>query len=722
MKDIRMITGKSIIPEQNLVLRLLECKEGEGLEEILMQYETVLPKFRTYLQPRAAVAAGEVPKELQKDIGHEKMLYVLLTLGGGIDRLAESYFSKGDAHLGLLVNAMADASLFAFDKQVQEFIKRMGREEGFGVCTRLEAPSDLPIEMQKTAFDVLEADRRLGLSITSGYMLKPLKSMCYFLVILKDSGVFAVGHDCGTCGSKTCGLSNVVLKIHTHYGEKKIVCKKGSRLGEVLIKQGIALPMPCGGAGKCGKCKVKIKNAGLPVTLADRNFLTEEELQAGVRLACQVELTEELTVSIEHEEAGEAVILGSSDSERKHRKEEKAYGIAVDLGTTTLAFSLIGLESKGLRGSYACMNSQRAYGADVMSRIQASNQGRGESLKKIIQKDLCRGIKALLGERQISEKKLKKIIINGNTPMIHLLLGYSCQGLSKAPFTPVSLCRKVLPAKEVLGCMDFSAEVILPPGCSPFIGADITAGLFACKWNLLRQPCLFIDLGTNGEMALGDKTGFYTASTAVGPAFEGGNITFGMASVAGAVSGADMEEGKLKIHTIGDKPPLGICGTGVIEIVAELLKNDLIDTSGKLAMPYFETGFPVAEKEDGEMIKIYQKDIRQLQLAKGAVRAGIQVLLEKAGIGYDGIHKVFLAGGFGYYLDGEKAAVIGLLPKELLEKTVTPGNTSLKGGERYLREEDKGDAMEEIVKKAREVVLAKEEAFERLYVKCMDFP
>lgn len=731
MTDIRIVTGKNIIPQKDIVFELLGYHgQGHSREEMTRQYDNLLPKLRAYLKPKAALTVQEAPEDLKKLTGQDRVMCVVLTVGKGADTLCKSFFDRGDGFSGLFVSAMADASLFAFEEQVQGYIKRMCEEEGFGICRRLSAPEDLPVKMQKTACDMVDAKRTLGLSLTSAFMLNPERSMCYFLVVTEDKDVFQASHDCRTCTSLDCGLRQreVTLTIRNPSGEKKISCQWGERLQDVLSKHGIALLSPCGGMGKCGKCRIKVTEGILPVTQADEKCLAKEELSSGFRLGCQAKVLGDISIFFLQEESEEIQILGNADKEtgcRGKAKEEQrdtSYGVAVDIGTTTLAFSLVSLGSKKVIHSHVCMNPQRVYGFDVMSRIQAANQGRGRELKELIQGSLLSGIKTLLLSKNVLGDLVKKIIFTGNTTMLHLLRGYSCQGLGAAPFTPDSLERERLSFGEVFGNQELSAEVILPPGASAFIGADIISGLFACGWQEQRETALFLDLGTNGEMVLGDGNSFYTASTAAGPAFEGGNITFGTGSVKGAISGAEVSEGKLKVTTIMDASPVGICGTGLIEIVAELLKAGIIGSTGRLGEEYFEHGFPVAEKESGEMIRLFQKDIRELQLAKGAVRAGIEILLEKSGMEYKDIHRVYLAGGFGFYLSREKAAAIGLLPRELLEKTVAVGNTSLKGGEYYLTREDARETLDRLSKGAREVALAKEPRFQELYLKHMNFP
>ena len=220
------------------------------------------------------------------------------------------------------------------------------------------------------------------------------------------------------------------------------------------------------------------------------------------------------------------------------------------MGTTTLAFSLVVLESKKVRHSYASMSPQRVLGLDVMSRIQSANQGDGKALKELIQRELQIGIQILLAEKKLPTHKLKKIVLSGNTTMFHLLRGYSCKSLGAAPFTPVSLAEETLSSREALGEVTLKAQVFLPPGASAFIGADIISGLFACWWKANKEIFFVWDMGINGEMDPGNWYYFFTAHTAVGPAFEGGKITFGTGSVKGAISHARYTDGKLQVDTI----------------------------------------------------------------------------------------------------------------------------------------------------------------------------
>lgn len=394
------------------------------------------------------------------------------------------------------------------------------------------------------------------------------------------------------------------------------------------------------------------------------------------------------------------------------------YAIAIDLGTTTLAFSLVDIVSKKILHTVTILNSQRKYGADVLSRIQASVDGKKEELRACIQKDLREGIDELLKECRIMD--IDHIAISGNTTMIHLLMGYDCSTLGVYPFAPVNTEFISGTAEEIIGYKQPGAEIktTILPSISAFIGGDIVAGLYALDFATNKEISLFVDLGTNGEIALGNCDRILTTSVAAGPAFEGGNISCGTGSVAGAICAVEINRNDvsdIKLNTIHNAPPCGICGTGVIETVAELLKCGLIDETGLLADEYFDTGFPLTNEQ--EPIIFTQQDIRQFQLAKAAVRTGIEVLTKEYGITVDEIDKVYIAGGFGYHLNINKASSIGLILQELTTKTTAVGNTSLAGAVKYLTDPNASHILQRIKNASEDIILANDSDFQEVYLK-----
>lgn len=309
--------------------------------------------------------------------------------------------------------------------------------------------------------------------------------------------------------------------------------------------------------------------------------------------------------------------------------------ITADVGTTTIAMALYGADGRP-KDYFTAVNPQRAYGADVISRIRAAeNPETAEELQQMILKSLEQGIKKFLAE--LSEGEQPYMVLAGNTTMIYLLMGWSPKELGQAPFWASRLDGGTMRIAGV-PCFVF-------PGLSAFVGGDIVSGIYACRMTEQEKPMLFIDLGTNGEIVLGSKAGIYACATAAGPAFEGG-------------------------------PNRGIWGADMVSITAELLERGILDETGLLQEKYFETGVQLGQ------IHVTQRSIRAIQLAKAAIFAGIQILLQKADISIAEIDRVVLAGGFGYYLNPADAVRIGLLPKELLEKAYPGGNTALAGAHR----------------------------------------
>ncbi len=383
--------------------------------------------------------------------------------------------------------------------------------------------------------------------------------------------------------------------------------------------------------------------------------------------------------------------------------------VCIDIGTTTLAFELVTVD--GTVKSYKSVNPQRRFGQDVLSRIEAANRGRLEELKNAISYAILKGFHEVSAEYG----DVNKVVIAGNTTMIHLLMGYSCETLGEYPFKSEHLNTIKTTFDKVVGNGNAPhTDTVIYGGISAFVGGDITSGLYMCDFDLSNKVNMFIDLGTNGEMAIGNSGKIIVSSTAAGPAFEGGRISCGVGSVDGAVCGIDLKSGRIK--TIGDKKPVGLCGTGIIELVSELLDEKVIDSTGLLSGEYFENGYKAAEN-----VVFTQSDIRQVQMAKSAVRAGIEVLADEYGIKLGDIDTVYLAGGFGYGLSVEKACNMGILPREFLGKTKVLGNSSLGGCVKYCSQKDGDERVKYIKSIASEISLGNNEKFNRLYIEYMNF-
>ena len=489
---------------------------------------------------------------------------------------------------------------------------------------------------------------------------------------------------------------------------------EGTSILQALQARGEYIPAPCGGNGTCGKCRVRFVQDPPAPSQADRKVLTEAEIADGVRLACRTAAVQGAVIEIEAGDekqmdvasgftldvaSGRVPVQRDIVDGEKDTEEGGTIAAAVDIGTTTIAMSAVDIGSGRILGTSTGINHQRSWGADVISRMEASNQGKGALLQKSIRADLD-----LLRE-ELGLAQDARMVISGNSTMEHLLQGLSCETLGVAPYTPVDI-----------SLHEYENMTILP-GISTFVGADIVSGIVACGIDQSEEICILVDLGTNGEMAIGNRNRIISASTAAGPAFEGGNISCGVAGIPGAVSSVEITDGEARVETIGGLPPVGLCGTCVLETVYELLKEELVDEAGLLDDEYFDDGFPVAEG-----IVFTNKDVREVQLAKSAVRAGLEVLLEEYGADYDQIGKLYIAGGFGQKINLEKAVGIGLLPEELLDRMVPVGNSSLAGAVMAACDPSVLERMRAVGENAEETALAENPLFSDLYMDNMFFP
>ena len=492
---------------------------------------------------------------------------------------------------------------------------------------------------------------------------------------------------------------------------------------DALIRADAPSSVVCGGTGKCGKCKVRLLEGELPVTESDRQHFTASELEGGLRLACRAYPEGPVKVEVLScsEDDFEAVAEHTLSGVAPAREQSGSYGIAVDIGTTTIAMQLVALDTGEITGTYTALNRQRRFGADVISRMKVSVEGHKEELRQLIREDLGKGTRSLIRDAGIRADAVTELAIAGNATMIHLLMGYSCEGLGAYPFTPVNIGPIESTYESIFGDTFLQARVRILPGISVFVGGDIVSGLYERNADLCEEYFLLIDLGTNGEMAIGNRERILVTSAAAGPAFEGGNIRFGVGSVKGAIASVTIGSRGAEVETIAGKAPIGICGTGVIEAVAELLRTGLMDETGCLGEAYFEDGYPLAEAEDGSTILLTQKDIREIQLAKGAVRAGLEILFLRYGITKEEVARVYLAGGFGFHLNCHKAAAIGLLPEKLEDKVEIIGNSALSGAVKFLLDPEAFDRTSGIAGCAEEVILSMDRDFNRLYMEYMGF-
>lgn len=716
--------------EKETVFRLINCyPDSPVYEDMEDSFQEMQEEMLRLCHPVGVMAKGRIPASLdpRKEGKEREAIFVLVTVGQEISDYSTRAFQKGDCVEGMLADAMADAALFSLEEDIQKALRKACADWHLGILKRLEAPQDMSMEVQKEVLSQTGAGELLGMELSEGYMFRPLKTSCQIYLTTAEEGIFRAQHNCRSCPNLTCGLRHIEpLKIRVIAGkpeeEKEILFQEGTVL-QALCQQIEGIQSPCGGKGTCGKCRIQVLEGSLPVKREDERFFTEEELAAGWRLACQAIPQEDLVIRLGRQFENKIEVQAGFYGKTSEKQEfsENGFGFAVDIGTTTVAIQLYDLKNGKCLDTYTGLNGQRAYGADVIARIQAAVEGKEEELTEKICKELWKGMEHLRKAHGVSREQVKKIAIAGNTTMIHLLMGYPCEGLGRVPFTPYRLDTIQVSAGEIFPEMEGNTELLIYPGISTFVGADIVSGMCALSMGEGKKLQMLIDLGTNGEMALGNQDALLVTSTAAGPAFEGGNITWGTGSIPGAVCHAWQEDGSLKIRTIQDQPPVGICGTGVIELVSELVKAEEIDETGRLEEPWFEEGYPVVQNVRGEQIVLTQKDVREIQLAKAAVRAGIETLLSEYGVEASEVDTVYVAGGFGYCLDYEKAAAVGMFPQEFLGKLQAVGNSALQGAVQLLLDKEKIREAERIAARAKEIDLSVHPVFQEAYMDAMFF-
>ncbi len=712
------------------VLRQIDCYEGSDYyEEIVEEYEEILEEMLSLCEPVLLMERGTIPKELATEdmpVG-TPVLMLLYSIGGGISAYSTKSFAEGDYVKGMLADAMADSALFSMEKDFLPYLKEFCAETKMGISRRLEAPHQIPMKAQKFIWEKTRARELCGIGISSGFMLDPVKSNTILYVLTKDEEKFQYQHDCRTCDNYKCKMRHVPdVPVQVKDGDRdfSIMIKDRESLLDALMRYDSSYTAVCGGAGKCGKCKIRVIEGKLPVTSFDKACFTEEELRSGIRLSCKAYPIDALTVELNFKNESKFMVVTDFEQEKQagvQADSDGQFGIAIDIGTTTIAVQLLNLNNGDKLLTHTRINHQRNFGADVISRMKASVEGKKDELQASIRKDLDEGIRYVVNQSGVSAENVTEVAIAGNTTMTHLLMGYDCKTLGEYPFTPVNIELIEDTYEHMIGNDFLKARVRILPGISTFVGGDIVSGLYSCDVDEKEEYALLIDLGTNGEIALGNKTKLMATSTAAGPAFEGGNIEWGIGSIEGAIAGVTLTEDGPKIRTIGDKTPTGICGTGVVEMVAELVRTELVDETGCLDDDYFDDGYPLAKTADGEDIVFTQQDVREIQLAKAAVRAGIETLILRYGIEKEDIAQVYLAGGFGFKLDCQKAIAIGMIPEEFAGKIEAIGNSSLGGAVKCLLSKNGWERTTAMGSRAREINLSADKDFNHFYMEYMYF-
>ncbi|MDR3233738.1 MAG: ASKHA domain-containing protein [Planctomycetaceae bacterium] len=519
--------------------------------------------------------------------------------------------------------------------------------------------------------------------------------------------------------------------------EKEIAVPHGTTVLEAARQLYITLESPCNGIGTCGKCKIKINSETF--------------------LACRTHITQNITVVTENKEIEnktlkilaegksfsyplQPFITKNFDGEKTHicggdkhlgtetgNTANLLYGVSVDIGTTTLVTAIINLINGKEEASESRLNPQSAYAQDVLSRIHFAGSDDGLAT---LQKTLTEALNTMFAETAakagISTEHIYEAVYSGNTAMLHLACGVNPKPLGMYPYI------SQINGGEYVAAADLSLNispwgiVYLPPIISSFVGADITSGVLVSQLFERKETILFIDIGTNGEIVLAKNGSLAATSAAAGPAFEGMNIVCGMRAGNGAVESFHISGGgSISFQVIGNVPAAGICGSGLLDITGELVRTGIIGRNGRFSVT--EKSEQLREKEGKKAffitddVYLTQNDVRQIQLAKGAIRSGIESLLTALDLTADEIQLVEIAGSFGYHLNEKSLLDIGLLPAALKGKVRFVGNTAQSGGIAFLLNKEFREKMSTAVTEIKKIELANDEGFEKLFVASLAF-
>lgn len=516
----------------------------------------------------------------------------------------------------------------------------------------------------------------------------------------------------------------------------------GATVMDAAMLCGVRIDAPCGGGGNCGKCKVRAEGNLAPATTAEREHLGEEALDEGFRLACQAVLRGPATVEppVAPAWAGAKADLGGKDAVTvdlpgvlEPGLVARPLGAAIDIGTTTICVSLLDLVMGSRLGITSCENPQTAFGADVMTRIDRCRREPGALERMHL--DVVSSVNGLIKEATESAGRrpgdVVRMLVVGNTTMVHLALGEDPSPMGSTPFEPPVRGPVEIDPGEIRIDAAPGASLLVPKMLSGFLGADIVACMLALGIADRPEARMVIDLGTNGEIALGNRERVLACSTAAGPAFEGAMISSGMRAAPGAIE-AFNRDGALLPRVLGGGRPSGVCGSGLLDCVAALLESGLLLSSGRLLSP--ENADRIApgriiERDQirefhlapGTDLTLNQEDIRQVQLAKGAIRAGAEVLFTLMGPGYGWVDRVYLAGVFGSFIRPSDAVAVGLLPHDLEGHIEFAGNAAIAGAEMMLASRRHWSRALELAAAVEVVELSGDPRFEKSFIDSLSF-
>ncbi len=482
---------------------------------------------------------------------------------------------------------------------------------------------------------------------------------------------------------------------------------KDSQLHDILFSYGVEFP--CGGHARCRGCRIRIKEGHLPITDSQKNILDEKELNEGWRLACEGRVQDDLIIELDQWKSD----VLSDDSDFQFSPMH-GFGVAIDLGTTTLAAQLVNRETGEVLAVETAINPQAKYGGDIMTRIDAASRlVKQNEMQLLIRSKINDMIIDLFHSSNENISRLKRIIIVGNAVMHNIFCGIDVEPMGYHPFEPVSNDLELYTPSELRWDLNEDVTIEFLPGVGSFIGSDILIGVWAKNMIESDGIKVLVDLGTNGEIMVGNKDKFLAASTAAGPAFEGAGISMGMRAATGAISTVMTRNGEIIPKVLGSEKARGICGSGLVDAISAYLDDGSIKADGR-----FLNGESIMVMDP---VVITQKDIRELQLAKGAIATGIRLLLKEFNAEEKDVSEVYLSGAFGNYISKRSARRIGLLnfPQK---KITTAGNTALLGAKMALFNKSKINNFYEIREKTTHLDLSMHPDFTDIFAELVNFP
>lgn len=594
-------------------------------------------------------------------------------------------------------------------------------------------------------------------------------------------------------------------KIHIASYEEEIEAAASENMLALLTRAGYEIEQPCNGKGICGKCKIKTDGAKLPVpSREERRFLSDAELASGVRLACYLVASEDMTVTLMQKEKDNqnltegylpdfsfapaiskrifSVPASTLDKQEPYRvllakaleeKEipwdvlqgfrytkkalsavflneeliaiedeadyEERYGLALDVGTTTVVLSLIDLNTGKERANTSMINAQKKYGLDVLTRISyvMEHPDTGvQDLQATLIESVNELIAALCEETGAEREHIYELVISANTTMMHTFLGIDISTIGRSPYAPMFTNSFDVRAKDIGLRIADCGRVLCLPGVSSYIGPDIVSGTYVCELQKSTGTVLFIDIGTNGEIVLASDGKLTSCSCAAGPALEGMNISCGMRAAYGAVEDVQITPEGVKLATIGNTEPIGICGSGILAVISELVRTGIIKKSGVFVKPDQladddwrraflrldgkKRSFVLYESNERTLC-ITQDDVRQVQLAKGAILSGFRTLLKESGLTEADPDEVVIAGQFGAHLKSEHLVGAGLLPPEVVDRIRYVGNSSKSGAVMALLSTQVRCEMDQLSHHMDYLELGVTENYERVFTDCLMF-